>query len=171
MNGKSQSGYEQNKIWLNRGDGSFQDVSNKVCPYVTYDSRAVAFADLFNTGKLDVIVANQNDIPLVYKNELENGNHWVEFELEGSESNADAIGAKVELEWDGKKQAQTVTAGMGFSSQNQHRLHFGIGKDSKIEKAVIYWPTGKKSIITNPEIDKIITIKEPGHAQTAIRLN
>ena len=95
MNGKSQSGYEQNKIWLNRGDGTFEDVSNKVCPYVTYDSRAVAMADLFNTGKLDVIVANQNDIPLVYKNELQSDNHWVKFELEGSGGNLDAIGAVI----------------------------------------------------------------------------
>ena len=164
MNGKSQSGYEQNKIWLNLGDGSFEDVSDEVCPYVTYDSRAVAMADLFNDGKLDVIVANQNNIPLVYKNDLENGNHWIEFELEGTVSNADAIGAKVVLEWDGKKQVQTVTGGMGFSSQNQHRLHFGLGKSNKIENAVIYWPTGKKTVIDNPKVDQLITIKEEGKA-------
>ncbi len=160
MKGKSQSGYEQNKIWLNEGDGVFEDVSNEVCPYVTYDSRAVATADLFNDGKLDVIVANQNNIPLVYKNELQNGNHWIEFDLQGTVTNADAIGAKVVLEWDGKKQVQTVTGGMGFSSQSQHRLHFGIGKSSKIEKATIYWPTGRKTVIDNLQVDKLIVIKE-----------
>lgn len=160
MKGKSQSGYEQNKIWLNEGDGVFEDVSNEVCPYVTYDSRAVAMADLFNEGKLDVIVANQNNIPLVYKNELQNGNHWIEFDLQGTITNADAIGAKVVLEWDGKKQVQTVTGGMGFSSQSQHRLHFGIGKSTKIEKATIYWPTGKKTVIDNLQIDRLITIQE-----------
>jgi len=57
---------------------------------------------------------------------------------------------------------------MGFSSQNQHRLHFGLGKASKIEKVIIYWPTGKKSVMSNPGIDKLITIKEPGLIQTAI---
>jgi hypothetical protein len=160
MKGKSQSGYEQNKIWLNEGDCVFEDVSNEVCPYVTYDSRAVATADLFNDGKLDVIVANQNNIPLVYKNELQNGNHWIEFDLQGTVTNADAIGAKVVLEWDGKKQVQTVTGGMGFSSQSQHRLHFGIGKSSKIEKATIYWPTGRKTVIDNLQVDKLIVIKE-----------
>ena len=160
MQGKSQSGYEQNKIWLNRGDGSFEDVSNEVCPYSTYDSRAVAMADLFNDGKLDVIVANQNNIPLVYKNELENGNHWIEFELEGTVSNADAIGAKVVLEWDGKRQVQTVTGGIGFSSQNQHRLHFGLGRSTKIKNATIYWPTGKKTVVDNPKVDQLISIKE-----------
>jgi hypothetical protein len=117
-------------------------------------------ADLFNDGKLDVIVANQNNIPLIYKNELQNNNHWIEFDLQGTDSNADAVGSKVVVEWDGKKQVQTVTGGMGFSSQNQHRLHFGVGNSSKIEKAIIYWPTGKKTIIDNPQLDKLIIIKE-----------
>ncbi len=94
-------------------------------------------ADLFNNGKLDIVVANQNNIPLVYKNDLENGNHWIEIELEGTSSNADAVGAKVVLEWDGKKQVQTVTGGMGFSSQNEHRLHFGIGKSNQIDRVTI----------------------------------
>jgi len=160
MNGKSQSGYEQNKVWLNQGDGSFEDVSDEVCPYATYDSRAVAMADLFNDGKLDVIVANQNNIPLVYKNELENGNHWIEIELEGTISNRDAIGAKVGVEWNGKKQIQTVTGGMGFASQNQHRLHFGIGKTNHIDRVMIKWPSGKETVINSPEIDKLLTEKE-----------
>ncbi len=160
MKGKSQSGYEQNKIWLNQGDGLFEDVSDEVCPYVTYDSRSVAMADLFNDGKLDIIVANQNNIPLVYKNDLQNGNHWIEIELEGTVSNADAVGAKVVVEWNGKKQVQTVTAGMGFSSQNQHRLHFGIGNSNKIDRVTIHWPSGMETVINNPQIDKLQIIKE-----------
>lgn len=160
MKGKSQSGYEQNKIWLNQGDGSFEDVSDEVCPYATYDSRAVAMADLFNDGKLDVIVANQNNVPLVYKNELDNGNHWIEIELQGTVSNRDAIGAEVVVEWNGKKQIQTVTGGMGFASQNQHRLHFGIGKTNGIDRVTIKWPSGKETVINTPEIDKLLTEKE-----------
>ena len=160
MKGKSQSGYEQNKVWLNQGDGSFEDVSEEVCPYATYDSRSVAMADLFNDGRLDIVVANQNNIPLVYKNELQNGNHWIEIELEGTSSNADAVGAKVVVEWNGKKQVQTVTAGIGFSSQNQHRLHFGIGKSNRIDRITVQWPSGKKTAIESPEIDKLLIEKE-----------
>lgn len=160
MKGKSQSGYEQNKVWLNQGDGSFEDVSDEVCPYATYDSRSVAMADLFNDGRLDIVVANQNNIPLVYKNELQNGNHWIEIELEGTSSNADAVGAKVVVEWNGKKQVQTVTAGIGFSSQNQHRLHFGIGKSNRIDRITVQWPSGKKTAIDSPEIDKLLIEKE-----------
>ena len=160
MQGKSQSGYEEDKIWLNNSDGIFEDVSGKVCPYADYDGRSVAMADLWNRGVLDVIVANQNNIPLIYKNDAENNNHWIDFDLHGTISNADAVGAKVEIQWDGKKQMQIVTGGIGFSSQNQHRLHFGIGKSNKVDAVTIYWPSGHIDKIENPQIDKLHTIKE-----------
>ncbi|MFT4154379.1 CRTAC1 family protein [Parafilimonas sp.] len=160
MEGKSQSGYEEDKIWLNNSDGLFEDVSGRVCPPATYDGRAVALADLWNRGVLDVIVANQNNKPLVYKNEPGNNNHWIDFDLIGTVSNADAIGAKAQVEWDGKKQVQVVTGGIGFSSQNQHRLHFGLGSSGKIDKVTIYWPSGRIDTIENPEINQLHTVKE-----------
>lgn len=161
MQGKSQSGYEEDKIWLNNSDGLFEDVSGKICPPATYDGRAVALADLWNRGVLDVIVANQNNIPLVYKNDPGNNNHWVDFDLVGTVSNADAVGAKVIVEWeDGKKQVQVVTGGMGFSSQNQHRLHFGLGESDKADRATIYWPSGRIDTIEHPELNKLHIIKE-----------
>ncbi len=160
MKGKSQSGFEQNKIWLNNGYGLFEDISGKACPYAAYDSRAVAMADLWNDGRVDVIVANQNNIPLIYKNVLRNNNHWIEFDLHGTASNTDAIGAKVVVDWNDKKQVQVVTAGMGFSSQNQHRLHFGLGASSNVHQVKIYWPSGKQSTITNPEIDTLHNVNE-----------
>ncbi|MGN6355372.1 MAG: CRTAC1 family protein [Parafilimonas sp.] len=161
MQGKSQSGYEEDKVWLNNSDGLFEDVSGKVCPPATYDGRAVALADLWNRGVLDVIVANQNNIPLVYKNDAGNNNHWVDFDLVGTVSNADAVGAKVMVEWGGgKKQVQVVTGGMGFSSQNQHRLHFGLSESDKADKVTVYWPSGHVDTIEHPEINKLHIIKE-----------
>ncbi|HWB23925.1 MAG TPA: CRTAC1 family protein [Chitinophagaceae bacterium] len=162
MEGKSQSGYQQDKIWLNDSTGSFEDVSSKACPQATYDGRSVAMADLWNRGVLDVIVANQNNIPLVYKNEFpaKSDKHWVDFDLHGTLSNASAIGARVELQWAGKQQIQVVTGGIGFSSQNQHRVHFGLGKDAKVDKVVIYWPSGQVDEINNPQIDKLHVITE-----------
>jgi hypothetical protein len=160
MQGKSQSGYEQNKIWLNNKDGLFEDVSDVICPKATYDSRSVVLADLWNRGVLDVIVANQANVPLVYKNELKSGNHWIDFDLHGTVSNASAIGAKVIVEWEGRKQIQVVTGGIGFSSENQHRLHFGIGKSNKVNRVLIYWPSGQIDDIADPGIDKLHVIKE-----------
>lgn len=161
MNGKSLSGYEMDKIWLNNGDGTFQDVSGKVCPPATYDGRAVAMADLWNNGALDVIVANQNNVPIIYKNIIRNSNNWIELDLRGTISNADAVGAKALVEWDGKKQVQIVTDGIGFSSENSHRLHFGIGESKKIDRIIIYWPSGKITTLTNPQINQLHVIEEP----------
>jgi len=160
MQGKSQSGYQQNKIWLNNNNGLFEDVSDKACPYVTYDSRAVVMADLWNRGVLDVVIANQNNVPLIYKNHLQNSNHWVDFDLHGTLSNASAIGAKILLEWGGKKQMQIVTGGIGFSAQNQHRVHFGIGRSIKADRVTIYWPSGQVYKMENPTIDQLHIIIE-----------
>jgi enediyne biosynthesis protein E4 len=160
MQGKSQSGYQQNKVWLNNSNGLFEDVSGKVCPYITFDSRAVAMADLWNRGVLDVVVANQNNVPLIYRNHSQNNNHWIAIDLHGTVSNASAIGAKVELYWDGKKQMQIVSGGIGFSAQNQHRVHFGIGKSTTVDRVIIYWPSGKVYKMENPPIDQLHVITE-----------
>ena len=159
MEGKSQSGYQQNMIWVNRG-GVFDDASTKVCAAMTKDSRSVVFADLWNRGVLDVIVANQNNSPLIYKNDVDSTNHWVDFDLQGTGSNRDAIGAKVELYWAGQKQVQALTGGIGFCGQNQHRIHFGIGKSTNVDKAVIVWPSGKEEMIKNPAVDQMHKIVE-----------
>ena len=160
MKGRSQSGYQQNKIWLNDGTGHFTDVANYVADSETYDSRSVALADLWNRGVLDVIVANQNNRLLIYKNTISSGNHWIAFELEGSRGNRDAIGASVEIHWDSKKQTQVVTGGIGFCSQNQHRLQFGLGKTGKVDEAIIVWPGGRRQVMENPAADRLNHINE-----------
>jgi hypothetical protein len=66
----------------------------------------------------------------------------------------------VELYWDSKSQLQIISGGIGFSSQNQRRIQFGLGKSSKVDKAVISWPDGKQQILQNPEADQLIKIKE-----------
>ncbi len=160
MKGRSQSGYQQNKIWINEGSGHFFDVAEFVINDQSYDSRAVAFTDLWNRGVQDIIVANQNNRVLVYKNHVKQENQWIAFKLEGTKSNKSAINAVVELYWDSHIQAQVVTGGIGFSSQNQRRVQFGLGKTSKVDKAVIIWPNGEKQVIENPEAGQLHTIKE-----------
>jgi hypothetical protein len=160
MGDKSQSGYQQDKIWLNRGTGVFEDASGATSDYLALDGRAVAMADLWNRGVIDVVVANQNAAPSVYRNEVVQGNNWIDFELMGTVSNADAVGAKLELEWNGRKLTQFVTGGIGFSSQNQHRIHFGTGAATQVDKVTISWPSGKVTVIDKPEINKRHVIEE-----------
>jgi hypothetical protein len=161
MKGRSLSGYQRKRVWINDGFGNFADVAQAVGASDTNDGRAVALADLRNTGALDVIVANQRGPLLVYENTVAPGRHWIQFELEGTASNRSAIGARVELHWNGHVQAQEVTAGTGFSAQNQRWLHYGLGEARTVERAVIQWPSGARQTITSPAVDMRHTVKEP----------
>ena len=161
MEGRSLSGYQQKHVWLNDGAGKFVDVAQAVGVTDTYDGRAIAMADLWNRGVLDVIVANQRGPVLLYKNTVNPENKWIEFELEGTKSNRSAIGAEVTLYWNGQEQKQEVSGGSGFAAQNQRRLHFGLGHDPQIEKAVIRWPSGTVQTIDHPAPDQIHNVKEP----------
>jgi hypothetical protein len=87
-------------------------------------------------------------------------NKWVDFELEGTVSNRSAFGAEVKLYWSGRQQVQTVSGGSGFCGENQRRLHFGLGKNPQIEKAVIRWPSGRVQTIEKPLAGQVNKIKE-----------
>lgn len=161
MDGRSLSGYQQKHVWMNDGAGKFVDVAQAVGVTDTYDGRAVALADLWNRGVLDVVVANQRGPLLVYKNTVAPENQWIEFELEGSRSNHSAIGAQVALTWNGQTQIQQVSGGSGFSAQNDRRLHFGLGTDAQLKSAVIQWPSGKRQTIDSLVAGKLYKIEEP----------
>jgi hypothetical protein len=160
MKGRSQSGYQQNRIYLNNGSGHFQDVARYVSDSEAYDSRAVALADLWNRGVLDVIVSNQNNRLEIFKNHVDPENNWIAFELEGIQNNRSAIGATLELYWDHKRQIQVISGGIGFCAQNQRRLQFGLGRAPVADSAVIRWPNRIKQVILNPAINTVNQILE-----------
>lgn len=161
FDGRSLSGYQQKRVWLNDGEGHFENVAQAVGVNSTLDGRSVAVADLWNNGAMDVIVANQNGRLLIYKDHPDPANRWIEFKLEGTRSNRDAIGAEMTLYWDGKEQLQEVEGGNGFAAQNMLRLHYGLGKNPHIEKAVIRWPSGTVQTLTNLEPNRIYHVTEP----------
>ena len=161
MEGRSLSGYQQKRVWLNDGAGKFVDVAQAVGATDHYDGRSVALVDLWNRGALDVVVANQRGPLLIYKNTVSTKNMWIEFDLEGTLSNRSAIGAEVRLFWNGQQQVQQVSGGSGFCSQNERRLHFGLGRATHVERAEIRWPSGKIQTIENAVIGQLNHIKEP----------
>ena len=160
MRGRSLSGYQRTRLWLNDGAGRFTDVAQSAGATDTFDGRAVALADLSNRGALDVIVANQRGPLRLYRNTVRPDRHWIAFDLEGTASNRSAIGARVELHWDDQRQVQEVSGGSGFSAQNQRRLHFGLGA-SAASRVVIRWPSGRIQTLERPAIDIIHRIREP----------
>ncbi len=160
MDGRSLSGYQQKRVWLNDGAGRFTEVAQVVGATDIFDGRAVVMADLWNRGVLDVVTANQNGPLLVYKNTASPTNDWVTFDLQGTRSNRSAIGSIVTLYWSGQKQVQEVMGGSGFCAQNDRRLHFGLGKEATIEKVVVRWPSGLETVVPRPALRTIHKIKE-----------
>ncbi len=160
FDGRSLSGYQQKRVWINDGAGRFEDVARSVGVTDTHDGRAVALGDLWNNGMLDAVVANQNGPLLIYRNHVSQAEKWIEFQLEGTRSNRDAIGAEVTLYWNGRQQIQQVAAGTGFAAQNDLRLHFGLGKDPHMEKAVIRWPSGTVQTLDHLSPDRLYRIRE-----------
>lgn len=157
----SLSGYQRKRVWLNDGTGRFVDVAPMVGVTETHDGRAVAMADFWNRGVLDVAVAHQKGPLLLYKNHVAPENRWIEFELEGARSNRSAIGAAVSVFWNGQQQVQYVAGASGFCAQNERRLHFGLGKNPSVDKVVIRWPSGQEQTLTAPTVGQLHQIKEP----------
>jgi hypothetical protein len=161
MRGRSLSGYQRKRVWINDGLGRFTEVAQVVGAGDVYDGRAVALADLSNRGVLDVIVANQRGPLLIYRNTVQPGRHWLDVELEGRASNRSAIGAQVELHWGGRLQLQEVSGGSGFSAQNQRRLHYGLGTAAAVDRLVVRWPSGRRQTLEHPAVDALLRVQEP----------
>jgi hypothetical protein len=157
----SLSGYERSRVYLNRGLAGWVDVAANVGVRDELDGRAVAIADLSNRGAQDVIVANQSQPALLYRGYPDRTNHWIAFNLVATRSNRSAIGAEVVVEYNGRLQRRVVDGGMGFASQNDRRPHFGLGSAERVERAVVYWPSGAVQVIRDPAVDRFNTVVEP----------
>ncbi len=171
MEGRSLSGYERSRVLHNNGGNSFTDVAELVGVDDRYDGRAVALADLENRGALDVLVANQDGPLLLYRNQPDPRHHWISFRLRGTRSNRDAVGARVTLVFPDPEptageqgeltQVRFVTAGQGFSAQNDQRLHFGLGTSERITHVDIRWPSGDEQTLEGLAVDRLHLLTEP----------
>jgi len=171
----SLSGYERSRVLLNRGPagGGFVDVAPQAGVTDLLDGRGVAMADLFNNGLLDVVVANEKGRALLYRNDSDGRSpspdgrggqgvrtHWVELKLVGTRSNRSAIGAEVTAEIGPGRQRQVVDGGSGFCSQNDRRLHFGLG-NQRLGRVTIRWPSGIEQVVNGLTIDQLHVVTEP----------
>ena len=161
MRGRSLSGYQVDRVWLNDGAGRFRDVTRAVGAVNTYDGRAVAFVDLWNRGVLDAVVANQRGPLLVYRTTATPTHGWIAVTLEGTRSNRSAIGAEVRLYAAGLRQLRQIEGGNGFAAQNQRRVHFGLGATSAVDSMVVRWPSGTVQVIPAPAVNTLHAIREP----------
>ena len=160
---KTEAGYKQRKVvYRNLRNGRFQDVTDALGPPVTTAKagRGAAFADLDNDGDLDIVVNNVHDTPDLFTLDSPADAHWLILKLVGTRSNRSAIGASVRLVTAAGRQVQEVRGGGSYYSQNDQRVHFGLGESTRIERLEIRWPNGLEEMWTNVGIDRIVTLKE-----------
>lgn len=159
----SGGGYREPKLLdLNQKDGTFCDASQQAGPALMEKrvSRGLAVGDLFNDGNMDVVVGNLDGKPMILRNRGIPGRHWVSFELAGVKSNRLALNARVQLIAGGMTQTEEIHSGGSYLSQNDLRVHFGLGATTKIDRVVIHWPSGAVETLTNLEADKFYSVLE-----------
>jgi enediyne biosynthesis protein E4 len=124
-------------------------------------ARGAAFGDLFNDGKIDVVINQLHNVPALLRNVNADKNHWVGLKLIGGpKSPRDAIGASVYLTAGGTRQRADVISGGSYASSNDLRVHFGIGNSTKVDGVEVHWPSGSVERLTLPEVDRFYTVEE-----------
>ncbi len=148
----------------NAGSGRFENVSGDSGPGVLarHSSRGCAFGDFDNDGRVDAVVMNMNEPPSLLHNRSLNENHWLSIRLVGTRSNRSAIGASVRLVAGGRRQRQDVLSQSSFYSQNDLRLHFGLGQSKMADLVEIQWPSGILQQLGSVAANQIVTIREAG---------
>ena len=157
---KTPSGFINNKFILNNGNMEFVSTNEVTALQNMHASYGTATGDFNNDGLLDLVVCNVGeDGNQIFENVSPAAN-YVSIKLEGTESNRQAVGAKVKVYTENKSWTKELIAGSSFCSQNSSNLHFGLGDIESIDKLEIYWPSGLVQTEINPPINQIIKIKE-----------
>ena len=149
-------------MYRNLGKGQFAKVSDSLgADFVRpIAGRGLATSDFDNDGDIDIAVNVRGDYPELLRNDGGNANHWLEVLLIGMKSNRDGIGASLKLTSEGVSHVEQSKGGMSYMSASDPRIHFGLGKRTKIDSLEITWPSGQIDRLTNLAADKIIAVKE-----------
>jgi hypothetical protein len=153
---------QEDSLFKNLGGGKFQDVSTTGGSFFDTKSvgRGACFADYDNDGKMDAYLVNLGAPGVLLHNATAGAGHWLMIHLVGTKSNRDGIGAKVEVEAGGLKQLSQRVAGSGYLSQDDWRLHFGLGANARASKITVTWPGGAKQTLVNAPADQVLTVTE-----------
>jgi hypothetical protein len=153
---------ERRILYRNAGNAKFEDISDESGPAITdrHSSRGLAVGDIDNDGAVEALINNQGERPSLLKRAAKPPGHWVLLRLVGTRSNRSAIGARVRLTAGGIVQNEEVRSGGGYASQNDLRLHFGLGAAERIDKVEIDWPSGLREERTGLAVNRIHTLAE-----------
>jgi hypothetical protein len=157
---------EPRLFYWNAGNGKFKDLSQQCGPGCTdpQSSRGLAVADLWNDGRVSVIVNDMSGQPMLLVNQEHNQNHWLGVIPRGTKSNRDAIGAKVTILASGHKFVQEVRSGSSYISNNDMRPRFGLGNTAQYDRIEVRWPNGNSEVFPGGTADRFVNLTE-GQAQ------
>jgi len=150
-------------MFRNLGKGQFDKVPDGALGQdfsVPIAGRGIATADFNNDGAMDMAINNRGDYPMLLRNDGATANHWLEILLIGTKSNRDGVGASLKLTAQGETHVEQAKGGMSYMSASDPRIHFGLGKHSKIDLLEITWPSGTVDRLKDVPVDKIIAVKE-----------
>jgi len=155
----SLNGRENNVLFRNNGDGAFSEVGWVNGADRVEDGRGLAVLDSDHDGRLDIVLRNFHQPAGLLRNRRGSG-HWVGFELVGTRSNRDAVGARVRVRTGASWQTRVVTAGSGYLSGSSLRQHFGLGNAAHVDEVVIDWPSGERTELRDLEVNRLHHVTE-----------
>ncbi len=149
-------------VFQNQRDGTFKDVSASSgnalrTPQV---SRGLAVGDLFNSGKMDIVIENLVGEPMILSTQPDPANHWITFLLEGKASNPLALNARVRITAGALVQTGEIRSGGSYMSQSDLRLHFGLADATQIDKVEIFWPDGTTQNVGHLAVDSFYGVRQ-----------
>jgi hypothetical protein len=144
---------QEHTLFRGLGNDRFEDVSRQAGPVLSTRTvaRGACFGDYDNDGKVDAFLVNISA----------NTGHWLAIKLKGARSNRDGIGAKVEVFAGDKRWLQERVAASGYLSQNDERLHFGLGPATIVDKILVHWPSGREQTLEKQSVDRTLLLTEP----------
>ncbi len=159
----NEAGYPQRKVlYQNLRNGSFKDITEKVGGPLLEPtaSRGCAFGDFDNDGDIDVVINPVNDLPVLLRADSTTGANWISIKLIGVKSNRTGVGARIKVVSEGKTQIDEVRSGGSYYSQNDLRVHFGLGKAAKAKTIEVRWPSGAVDTLNDIVAGQVVFIKE-----------
>ena len=154
---------QEHTLFRGLGNGEFADVFRQAGPVLSERTvaRGACFADYDNDGKVDAYLVNLGAQGTLLHNVSTDTGHWISIKLEGTKSNRDGIGARIEVLAAGKRWTAERVASTGYLSQDDGRTHFGLGAATTIDKLIVRWPSGREQTLENIAVDRVLTVEEP----------